>query len=174
MEIGASPTEAPTAGRARRSRPRVGTAAASRSKHGETRAQNERTARISNRQWKILEFTVTRRKQTTAPVSNRHFFRVVKVRNLAVRVAGSVRPMDSAGVPQRDSDGFPGSRAPRLRIFYPEQTFIQKSANSLKANEKIFSNRYNKPLFTIPLTNHQLTLHSPITPSAPASTQSAA
>jgi hypothetical protein len=36
----------------------------------------------SNRQWQILEFNVTRRKQTTAPRSNRQYLRVWK---LAIR-----------------------------------------------------------------------------------------
>jgi hypothetical protein len=37
---------------------------------------------VSNRQWQILEFNVTRRKQTTAPRSNRQYLRVWK---LAIR-----------------------------------------------------------------------------------------
>ncbi|MGC1170209.1 MAG: hypothetical protein WA886_15000, partial [Candidatus Acidiferrales bacterium] len=156
MEIGASPTGAAKAERTRCSHQRATTAPARRSKHAETTAQNDPTARISNRQWKILEFTVTRRKQTTAPHPNRHFFRVVRVTNRAVRVAGSIHRMDSAGVLQRHPDGFAGSRALRRRFFYPGQTFIQKLRNSLKANEKIFSNRYNDPSianFAVPRQN---------------------
>ena len=41
---------------------------------------------VSNRQWQILEFTVSNRKQTTAPSSNRHFY----------AISAPARPTDEA------------------------------------------------------------------------------
>ena len=46
---------------------------------------------LSNRQWQILEFTVTHTKQTTAPRSNRHFF-AISASRLRWQECGSREP----------------------------------------------------------------------------------
>ena len=147
MEIGASPT-----GAAKQNEPDARTSVLlplpqdQRERRNNCSKRSHRTH--SNRQWKILEFTVTRRKQTTAPRPNRHFFRVVRVTNRAVRVAGSIHRMDSAGVLRRHPDGFAGSALRPGRFLDPGQTFIQILRNSLKANEKYFLTGTTFPIST--------------------------
>ena len=149
METGASPTGAPTAERTISSHQRANATAARRNNHAETTAQNDRNARISNRQWQILEFAVTARKQTTAPHSNRHFFRVVNVANRAIRIAGFAS--------QTNPNAGRRSFFPAHRISNRNNTAFKNVANSINPNEKAFSNRNTNPFSAnhqSPLTNH--------------------
>ena len=136
MQTGAALTGARMAGRAGRSLGHVSRAAANRSQPVETRARNDRAARISNRQSKILEFAVTGRKQTTAPHSNRQYFRVVRATNPAFGV-----PIAKPRARRRNSNR--------------NKTAFKNVANSLNANEKRFSNRNTNPLSTGALTRIQ-------------------
>jgi hypothetical protein len=126
MEVGAALTGAPMARRAGRLLSHVSGTPADHHQDVETSVRHAHTARISNRQCQILEFTITCRKQTTAPHANRQYFRVV---NAANRVS-SARPQ----APHRNSNR--------------NKTAFKNVANSLNANEKAFSNRNTNPVST--------------------------
>ena len=136
METGAALTGARMAGRAGRSLRHVSRAAANRSQPVKTRARNDRAAHISNRQSKILEFAVTGRKQTTAPHSDRQYFRVVRATNRAFGV-----PSAKLRARRRDSNR--------------NKTAFKNVANSFNASEKRFSNRNTNPRSTGALTRIQ-------------------
>jgi hypothetical protein len=87
----------------------------------------------SNRQWQILEFTVTCRKQTSAPRSNRHFFRVVNVTNRAIRVSGLSAPTDSNAGRR--------SASPAHSISNRNNAAFKIRRNSMKINSEPNSNR---------------------------------
>ena len=89
---------------------------------------------LSNRQSKILEFTVTTTKQTIAPRSNRQYFQVVNATNPAHCAFGVGAPLDSTGRPQAVS-------LTHRNISNRNKPAFKNVANSKKPNEKGFSNR---------------------------------
>ncbi len=128
MDVGAALTGTRMARQAGCTLRHFSTVPANHRRHAVTRARNGHTARISNRPCKILEFAVTYRKQTTASHSNRHYSRVVKAANRT-----------SCARPQA-----------RRRNSNRNKSAFKNVANSLKPNEKAFSNRNTNPLSTDP------------------------